>query len=234
MILSTLAILGAAATTDIKFSEVVYVLDVSGSTEISQKALRGIALETTVNQVDHYGEGNVRIALVTYGWEDESIRINPFTANTSQMLHYLAGPINGAYNAKEHGMNTTMVSLTKLPWTNKPEVKRTIIVMGNEGLRQSEHAVLLSQVAEVAKKKEILVDTVFTPFHDIAGSSRPYEELAFVANGKHKYMNEQDLKVYTDVYDYWNRFLLKQEADRLDRNAKEHYLRDLMRKKSGG
>lgn len=233
MILSTIAALGAVAALEPEYSEVVFLIDVSGSTESSQRALRGIALETASNQLVHFGEGKVRIALITFGWSHEKLVVNPFTDDPEKMVKYLAAPINGAYNAIEHGSTTAMTALKRLPWSTAPNVKRTMYLMGNEGLVQHKLDSRIDDVIQKARAVDVAINTVFTPFHSIAGSPQEYEGVAHETKGQYKYLNESDLVTYTKIYESYNRYLGLQEELQRDRQAKELYLRDLLRKKIG-
>lgn len=231
---STLAAVAAITTSSqANLSEVVFLLDVSGSTDISQKALRGVALEAMQNQLDHYGEGNVRIALVTYGWKSERPRVHSFTTNPMLMIGYLAGRIEGNEAAREHGSNTAMMALRNLDWSTSDNVKRKLMLLGNESLMQSKNSYTPQAVAEAAVAKDVTVDTVFTPFHDLAGGPMQYEILAFEGKGLFKLMNENDLSVYTNLFDDYHRMLQREQWLRQDRKAKELYLQNLLNKRGG-
>ncbi len=231
---STLAAVAAITTSSqATLSEVVFLLDVSGSTDISQKALRGVALEAMQNQLDHYGEGNVRIALVTYGWRSERPRVHPFTTKPMQMVGYLAGRIEGKEDAREQGSNTAMMALKSLDWSTSDNVKRKLVLLGNESLMQSKNSFTPQAVAEAAVAKNVTVDTVFTPFHQLAGGPVQYEQLAFEGKGLFKLMNENDLNVCTNVFNEYNQLVQREQWLQQDRKAKELYLQDLLKKRGG-
>lgn len=230
---STLAAVAAITTSQANFSEVVFLLDVSGSTDISQKALRGVALEAMQNQLDHYGEGNVRIALVTYGWKNERPRVHTFTTNPMQMIGYLAGRTEGFDDAREQGSNTAMMAIKNLDWTSSDKVKRKIMLLGNESLMQSPNSYTPEEVAEAAVAKDVTVDTVFTPYHVLAGGPKQYELLAFEGKGLFKLMNDNDMNIYTKLFDDYHQVLQREQWLRQDRKAKELYLQNLLNKRGG-
>lgn len=215
-----------------KYGELVFALDVSGSVYDSQYALRGLALEISKGQFDYYGVGNVRIAFATYGWPDKRIRLLPFTKNPDQVLAYLTQDIKSIFMVKEAGSDTAMIMLNKLDWTKRPDVKRKLIVLGNEPLMQGMKPTPIEEVALKATLDGTLVDTVFTPFSIDAGSPKEYIDLAHLAKGQSRVLSESDLVNYTAV---WNKYREGYEWDlrmEAERKAQNSYLEGLLNKRA--
>lgn len=216
-----------------KYGELVFALDVSGSVYESQYALRGLALEISKGQLDYYGVGNVRIAVATYGWPDKHIRLLPFTKNPKEILAYLAGDMKSFYNTVERGSDTAMTMLQKLDWTKRGDVKRKLIVMGNEPLMQETRSTPVDKVALKATLDGTLVDTVFTPFGSMAGGPKQYVDLAYMAKGECRILSESDFVNYTEVWKKYRdgyEWELRAEAERKAQNS---YLEGLLNKRAG-
>lgn len=211
-------------------AELVVVMDTSGSTDISQKALRGYAIQRAQDLYDYYGPGKFRLAFITYSNGVLSANVHDFTTDPDRMLNLLAGPLV-LHGGKEEATDVVLSALTALKWSRNKQVNRMLLVMGNEPPKQG--VTTIDKTAEAAAKDKISISTYFSPWHALAGDPKPWEEWAAKGGGDYRFMSESDLVSYTELYDSFHRRIVEQEWLRRDRESKAAYLDNLMRKRTG-
>lgn len=228
MILATaLAVTMLAAPSEPEFAELAVLLDISGSTLVTQKALRGYAIERATNLLDHYGKGRFRLAFVTYSYGAAQANVKDFTADPQKMEQFLVDRIRST-GGKEEATDVALKALQSLNWSYGKKVKRMLMVMGNEMPKQG--ITTIQAVADLAAKGKVSINTVFTPFDVEAGSPQPWEEWAAKGNGEFRLFNESDVVTYTNVYDtYFQQVLLDEDS-----RQKAEYLNNLMNKRGRG